>query len=60
MFIYACVLCTLPRFAEGEGKEADARRNKRFKLIPNIPQASLMGGTMGGKPQVLKSAQVSK
>ena len=27
------------RFVEGEGKEADARRNKRFKLIPNIPQA---------------------
>lgn len=31
---------TARRFVEGgEGKEADARRNKKFKLIPNILQA---------------------
>lgn len=29
----------LAEFVEGDGPEADARRNKKFKLIPNIPQA---------------------
>ena len=29
------------RFVAGEGPEADARRNRKFKLIPSVPQVGL-------------------
>ncbi len=49
------------RFLEGEGKEADARRNKKFKLIPNIPQGSwIIRQSVGTTPVLLGQKLTTK
>jgi hypothetical protein len=52
---------SLAEFVEGEGKEADARRNKRFKLIPNIPQGSwIIRQSVGTTPVLLGQKLTTK
>lgn len=51
----------LTEFLEGEGKEADARRNKRFKLIPNIPKGSwIIRQSVGTTPVLLGQKLTTK
>lgn len=51
----------LAEFLEGDGKEADARRNKRFKLIPNIPKGSwIIRQSVGTTPVILGQKLTTK
>ncbi|KAL4450695.1 hypothetical protein ABPG77_001051 [Micractinium sp. CCAP 211/92] len=51
----------LTEFLEGDGKEADAQRNKRFKLIPNIPKGSwIIRQSVGTTPVILGQKLTTK
>ncbi|KAL4433733.1 hypothetical protein ABPG75_000174 [Micractinium tetrahymenae] len=51
----------LTEFLEGDGKEADARRNKKFKLIPNIPKGSwIIRQSVGTTPVILGQKLTTK
>lgn len=48
-------------FIDGDGAEADAKRNKRFKLIPNIVQGSwLIKQSVGTTPVILGQKLTTK
>ncbi|EFN53068.1 hypothetical protein CHLNCDRAFT_137358 [Chlorella variabilis] len=51
----------LTDFLEGDGKEADARRNKKFKLIPNIAKGSwIIRQSVGTTPVILGQKLTTK